>query len=241
MRFIINIANTNILISSIYKGVYNACSEYLVEGSIKPDIEIVIDEKRLDKEVEREKELGRDAIDKQSVERLLVQRLIAESLINNSIFLMHGAVIAVNGDAYLFTAPSGTGKTTHIQYWLDNVKDSFVVNGDKPLILLNGEGAFACGTPWCGKEKMGTNTIVRLRSIVFMERSSDNHIDGSSFKDIFPLLLKQTFWPQDESAMRKTLKLLMSLKDSVDFYRFYFNNYKDDAFQVSFDALINKK
>ena len=241
MKFLINIANTNILISSIYKGIYNTCRDYLAESDAEPDVEIIVDEKMIDNEAEREKEISQGMTDKQSIERLLIQRLIAEALIDKDTFLMHGAVIAVKNEAHLFTAPSGTGKTTHIQHWLDNVEGSFVVNGDKPFILLNETEVFACGTPWRGKEKMGTNAIVPLRSIVFMERSTDNCIEEASFKTIFPLLLKQIYWPQNESAMRKTLRLLSRLKGSVRFYKFYFNNYKEDVFQVSFDTLIKDK
>ena len=49
---------------------------------------------------------------------------------------MHGAVIRYKGKAYLFTAPSGTGKTTHIRQWLKKAEGTFVVNGDKPLIKV---------------------------------------------------------------------------------------------------------
>ena len=71
-------------------------------------------------------------------------------------FLMHAAVVAVDGVAYIFTAPSGTGKTTHTMLWKKHFGDrAVIVNGDKPLIRLQGGKVYVCSTPWKGKEELG--------------------------------------------------------------------------------------
>lgn len=238
MDFTICLAKKNILIHSVNSRIYKTCSDYLVEE--KPDIEICVDETMLLKEVQRIKEQDGEDVSLRDAEDLLVHRLIAESLLDYDIILMHGAVVADGHRSYLFTAKSGTGKTTHIQKWLDNVEGSFVVNGDKPLIILNDDGAFACGTPWCGKEHLGTNTIVPLYSIILMERSTDNHIEEVSFGSVFHLILQQTYQSTDANKMRKILRMLMKLKEKVRIYRFYFDNYKDDCFQVVYDALTKQ-
>ena len=63
-------------------------------------------------------------------------------------FLMHAAVVEVDGIAYVFTAPSGTGKSTHVQLWLDHFGPrARVLNGDKPLFRFEGNTLYACGTP----------------------------------------------------------------------------------------------
>ena len=117
---------------------------------------------------------------------------------------------------------------------------SYVVNGDKPLIMLDGDKAFACGNPWRGKEELGKNAIVPLRSIVFMERSDENRMEAISFMKALPLLLEQVYQPRASKKMLKTLELLSRLKDCVSFYRFYFDNYREDAFSVSFGELVVK-
>lgn len=98
--------------------------------------------------------------------------------------------------------------------------------------------AFACGTPWCGKEQMETNCMVPLKAIVLMERGDDNSIREISFGDAFAFLLQQTYQPDEPEAMRKTLKLFAQLKDRVKFYRFVFNNMKEDCFNVAYNALM---
>ena len=51
------------------------------------------------------------------LEFLCIHDSLAAQLPAHHRFLMHGAAIAFDGAAYLFTAPSGTGKTTHVRLW----------------------------------------------------------------------------------------------------------------------------
>lgn len=154
---------------------------------------------------------------------------------------MHGAIIVLNGCAFFFAAPSGTGKSTHILRWLERCPDAFVVNGDKPFIKFNDDGTvLACGSPWAGKENLYTNTMVPLKSIILMERAEDNHIERISFAEAFPKLLQQTYRPEDPDKMRKTLKLMQRLNPAVSFWRFKFNNMKDDCFEVAYNALVGQ-
>ena len=241
MDFTIRIANKRILVHSVYSNVYLTCKEYLVDENTKPDIEIFITNEMLEEAFEKEKQVGTNVSTPRSIERTLLHQLIAESLLEFNTFLMHGAVVAVENISFLFSGKSGTGKTTHIKKWIENLQNSYVVNGDKPMIIINDEGAFACGTPWCGKEQYGTNTIVPLHCIVFMERSNDNNIKPISFKKAFPMLVQQTYFPSSATEMQMTLRLLAELKKKVSFYMFSFNNFKEDSFQVAYDSLCSKQ
>ena len=240
MDFTIRLAKKNIGIHSVNSRIYKSCKDYLTDEQAKPDIEIRINEEMLIREAERIKGNDGEDLTLRDVEDLLIHRFIAEALLEYNTILMHGAVVSAGERAYLFTAKSGTGKTTHVQKWLEKVESAFIVNGDKPLIILDENGAFACGTPWCGKEHYGRNTIVPLNSIILMERCDHNHIEEIPFKSAFPLLLQQTYQPADADKMRKTLALMMKLKDSVHIYRFYFDNFQDNCFQVAFDGLTKK-
>lgn len=78
------------------------------------------------------------------LETLVVLRRIAEFAPSRDTLLMHGAVIEYDGRAYLFTAPSGTGKSTHIRLWRRFLGDAVqVVNGDKPLVRFESTSAAA--------------------------------------------------------------------------------------------------
>ena len=174
------------------------------------------------------------------LETIIIYRKICNEMPLFNTFLMHGAVIAVGNESFMFAAKSGTGKTTHIKKWLENNKDAYVVNGDKPLIRITEDNVMACGTPWCGKEYLGNNVIVPLKSIVLMERGEDNRMEKITFKQAYLDLLQQTYLPPDADNARKTLSLLSQLDGKVDFWKFTFNNFKDDCFSISYHELCLK-
>ena len=173
-----------------------------------------------------------------SMETYALHAKLSEKLVDHGVFLMHGAAVAHAGAAYLFSADSGTGKTTHVRIWRKNLPDAFVVNGDKPYILAgDAPTPMVYGSPWAGKENMYKNTGVPLRAIVLMERAEENSIQRISFSEAFPGLLKQVYRPEDPDKMRETLKLLKSLDGRIRFYRFECNNFRDDCFKVAYSAL----
>ena len=234
-HFCITLAGYTFAIQTLYTEVYLMCGDYLSE--LPPEMRIQIS----DKDIEYERTVGGETLADLSdayIETLVVYRKISEALLAFDTILMHGAVVAVGQSAHMFTAPSGTGKTTHVLKWLNEIDGAYVVNGDKPLIRITEAEVLACGTPWCGKERMGTNTMVPLKSIVLMERGEDNHIEQVTLGKAFTDLLKQTCRYIDEEMMRKTLALLTKMNRKVRFFRFTFNNMKDDAVSVAYHALM---
>lgn len=238
MEFVIRVANRNILIHSVYPGIYRICRAYQVEGDAAPDFVIQTDADMIDAEAERIMQIGGKMVSEKTAENILMHRLIAEALLAFDTLLMHGAVVALDGAAYMFTAKSGTGKTTHVQNWLENIGGAYVVNGDKPFLIVGKDGVLACGSPWAGKENLHTNTAVPLKAIVLLERAEENHMERISFIQAFPTLLQQAHRPDDPEKMRQTLRLLQRMNPAVSFLRFQCNNFKDDCFDVAYNALV---
>ena len=126
--------------------------------------------------------------------------------------VFHGSAVAVGEKAYLFTAKSGTGKTTHTALWLKNVPGSYVVNGDKPILrFMNGQ-VFVCGTPWMGKEALGCSRVVPLDGLCILSRGRENRIRPAEFANVMPILIAQSYRPPDRIALVKTMKLMQYLK-----------------------------
>ena len=235
----IKVADTTIEINTLFHKAYKMLVEYVDYG--EPDLFIQCTYEDLDREKEAyEAEFHRKAPGDIQLEVFALLHKISDELVDRSIFLMHGAAIALDNKAYIFTANSGTGKTTHIQKWILNDPDVFVINGDKPFIKVSGDNSplLACGSPWAGKENMQTNTMVPIKAIIRMERSEDNHIERISFVEAFPALLQQIYWPTDRGRMRKPLHLLKELEKGVSFWSFHFNNYKDDCFEIAYKTLV---
>ena len=99
-------------------------------------------------------------------------------MISYDTILFHGSVIAVDGIGYLFTAKSGTGKSTHTRLWREYFGDrAAMVNDDKPLLKITDSSVIAYGTPYNGKHRLGTNISVPLKAICILTRAADNHIE----------------------------------------------------------------
>ena len=232
--FCVSIAGHRVGIHTRFSDLHATCRDFLCDG--EPQIEISADENDMawERDVAKKEKVPQG---NGNLENLAIHRKIGEAMLDWDTFLMHGAVVAVGQSAYMFTAKSGTGKTTHVKKWLDNAPGAYVVNGDKPLIKITDSGAVACGTPWRGKERMGANVMTPLKAIALMERGENNAIREIPFKEAFSFLLQQTHRPGDPEKMKKTLALLSQLNGKVRFYKFIFNNLKDDCFDVAYGAM----
>ena len=77
----------------------------------------------------------------------------------------------------MFSADSGTGKSTHTGLGKKVFKGAFIVNDDKPIIRLIDGVFYVCGTPFSGSTPLNENVMVPLQSICFIERAEENSID----------------------------------------------------------------
>lgn len=153
------------------------------------------------------------------LETLALLRKLAEYAPNFDAFLMHGSAIMVDNKAYLFTAPSGTGKSTHAGLWRQMLADrAIMINDDKPFIRKDMNGFSACGTPWNGKHKLGSPICAPLAGICILEQAKENEISRLTAGDALNRLMMQCYMPKNSIAALKTLEMLDVLLKQVPVY-----------------------
>ena len=168
------------------------------------------------------------------LESLAVYRKICEKMVEFDTILMHGSVVAVDGVAYLFTAKSGTGKSTHTRFWREVFGERAVmVNDDKPLLKLTEDGVLACGTPWDGKHRLSSNVCLPLKAICILERGDVNEIHRISPQEALPMVFQQTYRPKN---LAKYMEIIDKLVGRVEFYRLRCNM-TPEAAQVAYEAM----
>lgn len=146
------------------------------------------------------------------LESLAVYRKICERLIQDNIVLFHCSALQLKGKAYLFTAPSGTGKSTHARLWREFFGgDVQMINDDKPLLQIATEKVTVFGTPFAGKEGRQTNTSAPVAGIVLLHQDTQNKIRRLSQEEAYPRLLAQTYRPKEPMAIVKTMGLVEQL------------------------------
>ena len=219
------IAGKRIWITTLHAATHELCREYRTGDA--PDFFVATGQADID--FERARSARDDALEDRPtrqpsdayLETLAVYRGIAERMPEYDTLLFHGSCVAVDGAAYLFTAKSGTGKSTHARLWRALLGERAVmVNDDKPLIRLEPDGtAVACGTPWDGKHRLSANIAVPLAAVCILERAAENRICGISPSEALPMLLQQAYRPMDAAAMERTLGLIDRLAGAVRLFR----------------------
>lgn len=238
MHFTMKMADHVIAINNHYDYIKEYCKDYCVSDT-EADMHISVTEEEI--EAERDMERGY-TFSSGYMEALAVLRKISEQLAKDNQFLFHGVVIAYDReDGYMFTATSGTGKSTHARLWKKYLKDAVeVVNGDKPIIAVENGQAIAYGTPWAGKEGWQKNRSVRLKGICIIERGLKNEIQRVNPLQYFDTLFRQIHIPRDAEAAGKTLELLDALMCEVPLYVLKCD-ISEEAVKCSYETLTGLK
>ena len=216
-EFVIEIAGVSFAVHSLFESTRDYCREYW--SCEQPEFVISVSNEDLRREqvlldLEADEEgLKRRRFSDMFLERAFIQRRVAEYLLERNTLLLHGSTVAVDDQAYLFTAACGTGKSTHTRLWREVFCDRAVmVNDDKPFLSLNCDGVLAYGSPWTGKHGLGSNVCCPLKGICILKRGNENRIrqiDPSLARDI---LLHQCFHPE---GGQNVLPMVNDLMDRV--------------------------
>ena len=232
--FTIRMAEKNIQVNNRYDYIKDYCNNYMV-NNVAPDfiVEVSDDEILAEKSEEYSSTMG-------YLETLAIYRKICEKLVNDNIILVHSSVLMVDGQAVMFLAPSGTGKSTHSRLWRQVYGDRVtMINDDKPLVSVrtdnNGTHLTVYGTPWCGKHGIETNTSAPVKTIFILNRSENNYTRKLSSKESFPYIYRQIYHPNNEALMKKILPLMLTLTENVEIYELGCNM-EEEAARVAYRA-----
>lgn len=211
-------ADKTVEVNSIYGKVHDYCKEYRTDDPA--DFSVTINE------VDIENEKARSELKSFSddyYEELAVYRKICEKMPFFDTILFHGSIVSVDGVAYAFAAPSGTGKSTHTALWRELFDERAVmVNDDKPLLHI-GERVTAYGTPYDGKHHISNRIEVPLKAVCLLERAERNSIERIDAKEAYPVIVQQTYRPMDVTALARTMELIDKFTQKVELYRLHCN------------------
>lgn len=170
-----------------------------------------------DAEIREEMRISETNYEPGYYEGVVAYRKISERLPAYDAFMLHGSVIECGGKAYIITANSGVGKTTHTRLWLSAFGGEVsVLNGDKPIIRFMNGKPYACGTAWQGKENYGRNAIVEVGGIAFLSRAEKNFAAPISPSDAVMRFMSQIYLPKKSTeALSVTMRLADRMIRSV--------------------------
>ncbi len=127
--------------------------------------------------------------------------VFCREIIRHERFFLHASAVVVNGEAYLFSAPSGTGKSTHTARWLRKFDGAYILNDDKPVIFPQKDKVTVYGTPFAGKTNLQVNCAVPLKAVCFLNRGDKNVITPVTDEKAIALFLNNTYRPKNAVEM----------------------------------------
>ncbi|MBQ9070576.1 MAG: hypothetical protein IJY23_04430 [Clostridia bacterium] len=229
----ISLAGLVIEISVRYSYTASLVKDYTVEAD-GCDFSVSV----TDEDIKAEAEASEGAFSDAYLESIALYRKIAEKLPSYDAVVFHGAVIAIGGKAYAFTARSGVGKTTHIRLWGEVFGDEVhVLNGDKPVIRIIDGTPYACGTPWRGKEGYGVPEMLPLSAIGFIERAEVPKAVKIPSKNGILRLASQIYIPNDKKNAILALGVIDRIIKGVSLFDVRANMEKESA-RVSYEAFM---
>ncbi|HIS52639.1 MAG TPA: hypothetical protein IAC15_07870 [Candidatus Onthomonas avicola] len=86
---------------------------------------------------------------------------------------LHASLIDDHGRGVVFLGPSGIGKTTQAERWMQ-YRGSTIINGDVGLVQRTGDGYLAWGTPWHGSSPYCMNASVPVKALVVLKQAPFN-------------------------------------------------------------------
>lgn len=177
------------------------------------------------------------------LENVSIQNVLSKKLLEYDVLALHGSALCMDGEAIIFTAKSGTGKSTHARLWRETFGERvWMINDDKPMIRLENGKAVVYGTPWDGKHHLSRNASAPLRAVVKLERDERNRIEPMNRADAFQLLMthgavtRRGPMKLSGAAKLRAMALETALLDAAAFYRLGCN-VNPDAARIAWEGI----
>lgn len=233
----ISVADFNIEIKNKFKFIEKQCEDYKADFD---NADFVIETTDMDIESEKKRPFYQEAFKEPYLETVNVHRKLCFMLPEKDAIMLHSAAFSMGDRTIALVANSGVGKTTHMMHYKELFGDKVtIINGDKPIIRLIDSELFIYGTPWCGKEKMNTNTKAKLTDVCFINRSESNSTHPMKISDASSRIFSQIYLPKSKLAADNTLKMLDLILKKCNLWEI---NCTKDVFaaKASYATIFNK-
>ena len=206
---------------------------YLLDGEYIEDLSIVSDRESFQKKY--------PFVPDDAAEYYCTAFKFYSQLVNFDGLMLHSSAVIVDGRAYLFSAPSGTGKSTHVGLWLNLFGNrAAILNDDKPALRRVDGKWYAYGTPWSGKHDISINTRVPLAGICVLRRGVTNKIEPYGGSNAISDIFEQTPRSKKQAYVVRLLELLDQLLTEVPVW--YMECNMDPAAAImSYEAMSGRK
>ncbi|MBQ9065740.1 MAG: hypothetical protein IJ123_09875 [Blautia sp.] len=152
-------------------------------------------------------------------ESFALNRRVSDALLPYYTLAFHGSAVVVDGRCFIFSAASGTGKSTYARMWAKHFGSrAYILNDDKPFLKVSENNVTVYGSPWDGKHHNGRNAEADLAAIVFLDRADRSFVTSVLPEQGLERIRWQVFRPDDPEDFRKADWLLERTARIIPFY-----------------------
>lgn len=167
-------------------------------------------------------QLSHDEFPNFEINMVFLEMLALERhLLKENALVLHSSYILWKNRGIVFTAPSGTGKSTQAELWR-KYEDAQIINGDRSVLWWNpAEKRFdVCGLPFCGSSGIRQNLSAPLSAVVFLSQAPQNHVwacpSSESIRKMYGEISINQWNPK---AVEKSLTLIEKISQNVPMVR----------------------
>ena len=214
-----------------YNMMKERLTQYIYNGEKESDITINLSEQFF---LDRQKENPHLSLEE--CEAIYTASFFYTEFVKYNGIMLHASCVQYENFAYLFSADSGTGKSTHTHLWLKKFPTAEILNDDKPAIRYIDGKFYAFGTPWSGKFDESINAKTEIAGIAFLSRGENNEITRVDGNTVTIDFLNQTVRPTDKTTMLQFMDTLDKILTGIPIYRLKCNM-SLEAVETSYNAM----
>ncbi len=223
-----------------YEPLISHSEKYVINEDVEADIKIELTDEMMQRQKEglERANLPKEWCEIPHIEYDMTGNKFSEAMLDFNGYQLHASAIVVDEEAYLFSAPMGTGKSTHTSLWLKYLanKKPYILNDDEPIIRTIDGITYAYGTPFSGASERNENKKVKIKGICFLEQSKTNFIEKLDSNNAITYYMNNT--RVLGYKLDKLLNVLDSIVSNVPMYRFGCN-ISEEAVRLSYETMKN--
>lgn len=151
--------------------------------------------------------------------RNILEAINIEQILNTKgAFILHSSFVKYNDNAILFSAPSGTGKSTQADLW-NKYENAEIINGDRAGIRKIDNQWMAYGLPYAGSSRIFKNKSAKISNIIILKQGKQNKLKKLSPREAFIKIYSETtIHTWDSEFQENIINMITDLVQEIPVY-----------------------
>ena len=150
---------------------------------------------------------------------IIIRHILWYAIVKHKGLMLHSSAISYKGEGILFSAPSGTGKSTQSSLWKKEFGDDvIIVNDDTPFIRNNDGISYVYGCPWSGKTDINEQMKVPVKAVVSVKQGKENKVKELTATEGFFRIFNETKKPVESVMLDTAIDNVITFLSNVKVY-----------------------